>query len=226
VFFRTLKNFIEIYGNSVATGLDFKAVLEENSGMDFTDYFDQWYFGAGYPIYEASWEQEDGVLNLYSMQSPSSESNPLFKMSMEFLISYEGGDTVIRVFQEKNQELYQIPMIPEVKSVVIDPNNQVLNLVKDQLKGASASLGSLPFSIYPNPNEGMFFFKSLSGKDEHIDVDVEIYDLSGKLVYGESFKGCLPFMDYGINTQNLATGAYFVRFRTEAGETLLKMMVR
>ena len=226
IFFRTLRDFIEIYADSVATGLDFKAVLEENSGMDFTDFFEQWYFGAGYPIYEASWEQVDGVLNLYSMQSPSSESNPLFKMSMEFLISYEGGDTLLRVFQDESQELYLIPMIPEVKSVVIDPNNHVLNLVKDQRKGAPASLESQPFSIYPNPNEGMFSFKSLSGRDEHMDVGVEIYDLSGKLVYGKSFESCMPFKDYGIDTHDLATGAYFVRFRTEAGETLLKMMVR
>ena len=226
VFFRTLRDFIEIYADSVATGLDFKAVLEENSGMDFTDFFKQWYFGAGYPIYEASWEQQDGMLYLYSTQSPSSETNPLFKMSMEFLISHEAGDTLLRVFQDENQELYQIPMIHEVNSVVIDPGNQVLNLIKDQRKGTAASLGSQPFSIYPNPNEGMFSFKSLTGRDEHIDVGVEIYDLAGKLVYGKSFEGCMPFMEYAIYTHDLATGAYFVRFRTEAGESLINMMVR
>ena len=64
IFFETLRIFIAVYADSVATGLDFKAVLEETSGMDFTDFFDQWYFGAGYPIYETSREQQDGVLTL------------------------------------------------------------------------------------------------------------------------------------------------------------------
>ena len=41
VFFLTLRNFIDRYANDVATGLDFKEVLEETSGMDFTDFFNQ-----------------------------------------------------------------------------------------------------------------------------------------------------------------------------------------
>ena len=226
VFFKTLRDFVNIHANSVATGLDFKAVLEENSGMDFTDFFDQWYFGAGYPIYEASWEQQDGILSLYSIQTSSSETNPLFKMSMEFKIYHEAGDTVIRVFQDENQEIFHIPVPHQVNSIVIDPNNQVLNQVKGQAKGIRITGGSQAFRIYPNPNKGVFTFKSLSDREERTIVDVEIYSIAGKLVYRERFAGCMPFKEYGVRPDGLTGGPYIVRFRSESGEEVLKMMVQ
>lgn len=226
IFFETLREFLEIYADSVATGLDFKAVLEENSGMDFTDFFNQWYFGAGYPIYDVGWEQEDGILSISSTQHPSAESNPLFKMSMEYRIIHEAGDTLVRVFHESNQELYHIPIIHKVIDVVTDPRNQVLILMKEEEKRAWAPAEPEAFSIYPNPNNGAFTFKSLGDVDEAKDVKMQIFDLTGQLVYAEVFESCLPFMEYGPRSLNLNTGVYFVRFRSAEQETLIKMMIR
>ncbi|TFH22027.1 MAG: hypothetical protein E4H10_14410, partial [Bacteroidia bacterium] len=107
LFFLTLRNFLDRYGNDVATGLDFKEVLEETSGTDFTDFFNQWYFGVGYPIYNVSWEQQDQIVTLHSTQSTSSTQTSLFRMSMEYRIFHEGGDTVVRVFHGANEESYQ-----------------------------------------------------------------------------------------------------------------------
>lgn len=225
IFFETLRDFLTIYADSVATGLDFKAVLEAHSGMDFTDFFKQWYFGAGYPIYETSWTQEDGFLNLRSIQSPSSDSNPLFKMSMEYKIIHEGGESLIRVFQEKQDELYQIPMTHKVSSVVTDPDMQVLRLIKEQEKGAREPREEQFFGIFPNPNQGLFSFQLLFDQEEYTKVDVEIYNLAGEKVYTKHFEGCLPYKHYGLSPDALSPGAYIVSFRSGSVEEILKMMV-
>jgi hypothetical protein len=224
VFFETLRNFIDTHADSVATGLDFKAVLEETSGMDFTDFFNQWYFGAGYPIYETSWEQQDGVLTIYSLQTSSSETNPLFKMSMEYRIHHEEGDTLVRVFQDESQEVFRFPMIHSVDSIVLDPRNQVLNQVKDQVKGARVE--AIPFlvSIHPNPNNGIFQFTLISDGDE--EVDVEIYRVTGELIHRESIEGCMPNVEYGIHPDGLTTGVYLVQFRSGLHVEIIKMMVQ
>ncbi|MEX0986567.1 MAG: M1 family metallopeptidase, partial [Bacteroidales bacterium] len=49
LFFDVLKSYTELYSDSVATAVDFREVLELKSGMDFTCFFDQWYYGTGYP---------------------------------------------------------------------------------------------------------------------------------------------------------------------------------
>ncbi len=57
LFFQVLHEYTDLYADSVATGLDFMNVLNDVSGMDFTDFFDQWYFGEGYPTYSVVWSQ-------------------------------------------------------------------------------------------------------------------------------------------------------------------------
>ncbi|MEN8156122.1 MAG: M1 family aminopeptidase [Bacteroidota bacterium] len=223
LFFETFRNFIDRYGDSVATGLDFKAVLEETSGMDFTDFFNQWYFGAGYPIYEASWDQQGDLLNLHSTQTTSSETNTLFKMSMEYMIHYEGGDTLFRVFHDENQERYQFTLDHTVDSITIDPNDQVLNQEVGYVKKSAGIEPATPFSIYPNPNHGTFTFKSLSNREER--VVVEIYTVSGAKVFSETYKNCMPLTDYGVDTEGLGRGLYFVRLRSDGEDDVLKMVV-
>jgi len=78
VFFETLTSFLETYANDVATGLDFKAVLEETSGMDFTDFFDQWYYGKGFPTFNLFWHSQNDTLYIESLQETSTATTPLF----------------------------------------------------------------------------------------------------------------------------------------------------
>jgi len=223
LFFQALRTFIGTYADSVATGLDFKAVLEETSGMDFTDFFNQWYFGAGFPIFETSWEQQDGMLDLYVNQTGSSAGNPLFKMSMEYRVVFAQGDTLIRVFHDENQEHYRIPVNGQVQDVIIDPGNQVLKEITGQEKGRVPLDNHSSFSLYPNPNQGVFSFKSALEGEE--DVQVEIYSITGRLILESRFEGCMPYMQHELNTGGLNTGIYFVRFSTASHEEIIKMMV-
>jgi aminopeptidase N len=215
VLFLTLRNFVDRYANDVATGLDFKEVLEETSGMDFTDFFNQWYFGEGYPIYEVTWSQAGGTLTFHSTQSASSTLTPLFKMSMEYRILHSEGDTVVRVFQGANEETYQFNMPYDVTGIVVDPFNQVLDGETVVKKAAREEEGDPLFFIAPNPSNGDFFFTlKAQGGDEAVDqVVVEILDVTGQQLERSRFNGCLPYMEYTVKLKNPVRGIYFVRFR-------------
>lgn len=227
VFFLTLRNFLDRYANDVATGLDFMEVLEETSGMDFSDFFNQWYFGAGYPIYDVTWEQQGGTLTLHSTQSTSSTRTPLFKMSMEYTIFHAEGDTTVRVFHGASEETYQFNIPYGVTSIVIDPHNQVLDGVNEVTKSALSGEGAPRFSIAPNPNRGSFFFSLKEEMDDETvnQVIVEVLDATGKLVYGSTYSGCMPFMEYAVELGNPVRGIYFVRFRYENRVEVQKVLV-
>lgn len=225
VFFLTLRNFIDRYANDVATGLDFKEVLEETSGMDFTDFFNQWYFGAGYPIYDVTWEQQDQTVSLHSTQSASSTQTPLFRMSMEYRITHTGGDTVVRVFHGASEETYQFQVPHEVTGVLIDPYNQVLDGVAEEKKSTSEEVPI--FSLSPNPNRGTFSFRLLDvAGDETVDrVAVEIFTGTGQLVYRGTYQGCVPYMEYPVNMEHPVRGLYYARFRCGNRIEMLKVLV-
>jgi len=222
LFFETLNNFLDEYANHVATGLDFKEVLEETSGMDFTDFFDQWYFGVGFPIYALQWEQVGGTLNLEVEQSGSSESNPLFLMSMEYGIYYPGGDSTIRVFHETPQESYQIAFSHPVDSIVIDPDNWVLNEVHANARKSGEKGAEIDVEITPNPNPGTFSFSLPQWEG---DVSVKVYNASGQMVYSRQFEGCMPHMDYSVDLASAKRGLHIISFGYGTRHVVKKIMV-
>jgi len=223
VFFGTLNNFLVEYADDVATGLDFKAVLEETSGMDFFDFFDQWYFGYGFPVYTIEWEQQENILNLRSAQRGSSELTPLFKMSMEYKIFYAGGDSTIRVNHLNNEESYQLPFSHPVDSIQIDPDNRVLNEVAGNARKSGKKSVGIDFSISPNPTSGMFLFKP--ALEWEGDVSVMIYNASGQLVYSRNFEGCMPHLEYVIDLAGRSRGLHIIRFSYGNTHTAKKIMV-
>jgi aminopeptidase N len=225
VFFLTLRNFLDRYANDVATGLDFKEVLEETSGMDFTDFFNQWYFGAGYPIYDVSWEQQDQSVSLHSTQTTSSALTPLFRMSMEYKLIHSGGDTVVRVFHGASEESYQFSVPYPVSGVVIDPNNQVVDGVAEAKK--STSEDAPVFSVAPNPNQGSFSFRlhDVAGDETFDGLDIEIFNVVGQVVYRGRYEACLPYMDYPVQMEHPVRGLYYVRFSCGNRVEMKKMLV-
>lgn len=228
LFYLSLRNYLDRYANDVATGMDFKESLEETSGMDFTDFFDQWYFGAGYPIYEVSWEQQGSQLTINSIQSTSSTATPLFKMSMEYTIYHTEGDTTVRVFHDENIESFQFHVPYTVTGIGIDTRNRVLDGQAPTKKRTGTAEESLLFSIAPNPSNGRFFFRLdnkrgiLEAYEDMRDhkVLVEVLDLSGRTFYRKLFEGCIPSLDYEVKLEDSLKGIYITRFiygkKTEA----------
>jgi len=228
LFYLSLRNYIDRYANNVATGMDFKEVLEETSGMDFTDFFNQWYFGAGYPIYEVQWDQQGSTVTLQSTQSGSSSITPLFNMSMEYSIIYAGGDTTIRVFHDENVESYEFDFPYVVTGIEIDPDNHVLDGVREEIKGALADEDFPLFSIAPNPNPGAFHFSLVEDVDDEsgTPVQLEILDLSGKIVHRCNYSGCMPFTEYAVKLEEPVRGIYFVRFSYKNRVEVQKLLVK
>ncbi|MEZ5082175.1 MAG: M1 family metallopeptidase [Bacteroidales bacterium] len=130
LFFRTLYEFQQEYKDSLATGMDFKEVCEEVSGLDFDDFFNQWYIGEGFPIYDLTWWQHEDTLFIDAYQNTSTTITPLFKTSMEYMAIFAGGDTTFRVYQSSNDTVYKFILSEEVTNIAIDPNNWILNQVE------------------------------------------------------------------------------------------------
>jgi hypothetical protein len=127
LFFKTLHDFQEEFRDSLATGMDFKSVCENVSGIDFTDFFNEWYFGEGFPIYTLTWSQYGDSLALEVEQSTSTDITPIFHIPMEYRVYWEGGDSTFRFDQVSNDTTYSVILPHEVTGIVIDPANWVLN---------------------------------------------------------------------------------------------------
>ena len=129
LFFNTLKNFQQQFKDSVATANDFKQVAENTSGKNFTDFFNQWYYGEGYPTFNIAYSKQgaDTLILAVNQTVSASTVTPFFKGLYEFRVTSAQGDTTVKVNLSFNNQQFKFYYPKTPNGVVIDPNNWVVN---------------------------------------------------------------------------------------------------
>lgn len=220
LFFALLKTYQQQFAYSTANTLEFKALLEQMSGKDFTQVFNQWFYGEGYPTFTVKWNQIGDTLYLKSTQTTSVARTPLFITPVEYLVKFGQDDTIIKVYHEQLAEVYKLPVNGVVTSMQIDPRNWIINqgtVAKDiTLNGIEEdNTGTATFKYYPNPATSSITIETSLTEMKNI----HIVDITGKEV--------LVSTHNVIDVSLLQSGLYIVRIETtdnrfSAGQLLIK----
>jgi aminopeptidase N len=127
-FWKGIRNYYRKYRDSNATVADFRREMEEASGKDLKDFFDQWLFKPGTLKYKGSWRYESDrkqvTLRLDQVQTDGS----LFRMPVEFAVHYPGQSKPLMVTVEANarSNSFSIDVAGAPEKVTIDPNVWIL----------------------------------------------------------------------------------------------------
>jgi hypothetical protein len=200
----------------VATGEDFKAILEEKSQIDFSCFFQQWYYGEGYPVFQVFWEQQGDSLLIRSEQTGTTAGiTPLFQMPFELeIILSRGHSQRVRLMQETNLEEFSVPVEGMVERIVFDPDNHLLKTATVLQKLPEGK----PFRYGPNPVAGELIIQFANV----LSIDaVRITSLSG----GEIYKTTHANNPLTLNLSSLADGPYLLEI-TSASETYQERIVK
>jgi len=203
LFFEVLRNFQEKFADSLASAPDFINVLNETSGKDFNEFFQQWYYGEGYPVYSVSYKQNNNGLELTSIQTTSMPGvTPFFKMNLPFKLFFnDGSDSTIILFQETNNTTFTIPIIKIIDSIQVDPEKWTLKKV-ESIIGIKENIGLLHLSVLPNPAINKLIITADIGLINRITIS----GLFGNKVVEFSFMQPI----YSIDVSGLSPGVYFI----------------
>lgn len=148
LFFEILRSYLDQLGTGHALGEDFRNMLESGSGMDFSCFFDQWYYGEGYPIFNIQWYQDGDSLRIHVEQSASApDVTPLFKTPFDLEIKYaEGPSFRMTLMQDQQVEAFSVPADGVVSEVLFDPDRWLLKTA------------NVIQTIPPYSNNGAFIF--------------------------------------------------------------------
>jgi aminopeptidase N len=221
LFFEVLNSFQTKYKDSVATGIDFKNELELQTGIDFDPFFEQWYFGEGYPTYALKWNQVGNDLFVkISHITSASNVTPTFTNPLEVRFIRVGlGDTIIRFNINSNNELFVISEMGQItNSISIDPNNWVINQVASILQ--DNTLGSInleeesKIEVYPNPTDGVFQILNLNQ-----NAEIKIFNTNGQLLLS---KNIAP--NDSIDIQEFSMGTYILDISFKENKRRIKLL--
>ncbi len=225
LFFQTLRDFQVNYEDSTAHGIDFRNKLEENSGINFTPMFEQWYFGEGYPTYSVGWKQvgNDAIIEInHSASKPA--ITPTFTNPIELKLNRTPlQDTIIRFDITSNSDVFYLSNLGTLSTsatAIIDPNNWVINGVgsvsqDNSLSWSGIHENTLPsVTIYPNPSNGSIFVTGLESGE------IVLRDMSGRIVYEGSF-----LENAVLDVENLSSGSYVAELiNSEQAVRLIKLI--
>jgi len=224
-FFAGIQNYLQdaslSYGYAKTS--DLKHHLEVSGNQDLTEFFDDWFYGEGYPKYDMKVKQLDQLnLEITLDQSQSDASVSFYEMPVPIRVYYADGTSFDYVLNDTvNNQVFSLTTKNYIDSIAFDPERHIActyvisssNVGINDLANANSSI-----TIYPNPVED---YLSIQTKDNDIQ-SIELYNAAGKLLEKQDFKK--GSTEVKINMLNYVTGCYFVRITCTNVTTMKKIL--
>lgn len=186
---------------------DLKNSLLQSTGKDFTEFFNDWIYGQGYPTYQIRWNQtSDDMLRIKVSQTQSHSSVSFFEMPLPIKVNCNGGQVAYLTLDHttNNQNFANLINFP-VSSIQFNYENQIIQrnstVTKDTSILAVDDSSKDAVKIYPNPVKNQL---SVSGISK--DQNFEIFSIDGKLIKKGSISSGKP-----VDVTSLSKGVYIFK---------------
>jgi len=187
LFFGALRDYLDQYGEGLATGEDFREVLEAHSGIDFSCFFEQWYYGEGFPRFQVHWGQEGDSLVIRSEQNAVVPAvTPFFRTPFDIEIRYlDGNSEKVRLMQDAPVVDTSIAVAGPVDDLLFDPDGwllksvSVVNLIpeygteKQYVIGPNPVLDELRVKFQNNPRIERVVITNMAGQEVWSAVNMD-----------------------------------------------------
>ncbi|MEZ4687522.1 MAG: M1 family metallopeptidase [Bacteroidia bacterium] len=127
VFRASISNYYSRYALKNASSEDFIAVVEEVSGQNLDQFFEQWLHWPGIPKIEGSWEAKNGKLKLCFEQK---QEQGLYELPLEIEVWEKDSKPMkVTVLLNKKKQTYTYALSGKdstVEKVILDPDTWIL----------------------------------------------------------------------------------------------------
>ncbi len=212
VFFDILQTYQQTFADSTAHAADMKAIMESISGIDFTNYFNEWYYGQGFPTYSIEWNQINSAVYIQVDQSTSmSGVTPFFTNDLEVAITDNLGNTTVYRLSDiyGSSTLHYVNFPGEILSIEIDPNNYIINadgaIVENTSLVGIEEVPESALTIYPSPATTELTVESTETDTYQLINTTGQVVSTGNLVAGKNI----------IDISNLSAGVYLIKTSAE-----------
>ncbi len=191
---------------------DFRDFLSSYTGRDFTDFFNDWIYGEGYPIYQIRWTQNptSKKLTFQVGQTRSSSSVSFFELPLPIKVSGSGGQTAYFVLDHtSNNQYFTQDVNFDVTNVTFNYEKQIITKGSTVTKDNNLAVNDINqknIIVYPNPAKS---FIKISGLQK--STDYEIFSVDGKFI-----KKGISNPDSEINISTLVKGTYVLKFNNQS----------
>ena len=211
IFYQAIRDYLEdpflIY--NYAKTPDLINHFEFVADTSLSNFFADWYYGEGYPIYSVEWEQDEMKnVMLKIFQSQSHSSVDFFEMHIEIKFYGEGKDSSLIFHNTDDAQMFSASLDFMIDSIKFDPEQWIItsqvSIINSIEKTATSS-----FAFYPNPASEKIFIENQLNLS---NFDVAIFSIDGKKLYSKNVNNYEKIVE--ISLSNLSSGLYFLEIKT------------
>lgn len=207
-FFEACRNYLQEYHDGFTRTKDFQKHLEAVSGKSLDGFFEDWFYGEGYPSYTINWEQQQDSVILWIDQVQSDPSVAYFEMPVP-IAAYRFGIVADTVFQHTydHQRFAMYVGTNQISQLLFDQDKWILSKGNKVIKVITGvgELDASSMTIYPNPASDYIEISNAGAIDE-----VEFISASGIRV-------ARKVSDTRISLDGLTPGFYSLVLRDREG---------
>lgn len=210
-FFQGLQNFLIepdlSYG--YAKTPDLIAVMEDASGEDLIEFFDDWIYNEGYPRYTIEWNQPNpDDVRIVINQTQSHPSVSYFEAPVPLRIFGTEGEIIDIVLDNTiNEEVFIENVGFTVGLIAFDPDYHLISRNNNVVLGIGDHQISNQFELYPNPANSVIHIN----KPDEVQIEkIQIFDVLGRLILE-------PKIQDQILIEQLSSGIHIVKIETNYG---------
>jgi aminopeptidase N len=225
-FFNALRQYQKdpavIYGFA-ETG-DFKRNLEQVSGKNLTQFFNQWYSGQGYPSYTVRWSQlGSSTVKIKMDQSTSHSSVPFFAMPVALKFKNGTQEKTVVVDNNFNGEVFMKEIGFVADTVLVDPELWLISKNNHAVKETIVNTGAGVVDIFPVPIQEplTIFMHDFEGGS----AMVAIFSSTGQLVFRREIGLVNGAELLKLSTAYWAKGVYSLKI-IAGGKTIVKQIIK
>ncbi|WP_346856119.1 M1 family aminopeptidase [uncultured Draconibacterium sp.] len=208
-FFKALTSYFadEKIANGFALTEDWIIHIEAEGDTTLTEFFNDWFYGEGYPIYSIHYRQ-NGFDSLFIelAQSTSHSSVDFFEMPVPIRVygNNKTDSADFRLAHTSNHQQFVLSPGFKVDEIKIDPENRILCMT-DQIVNAPFRFVQNELQIYPNPSHSRVTIRIPA--TEKLE-QIRLISINGDCIryYSGNTKE--------IDLNDLANGTYFLQIKT------------
>jgi aminopeptidase N len=181
-FFEGLRNYFNdpAVANGFATTQQFVQHMENAGDTTLTEFFADWYFGEGFPIYSVSHRQESPeILHIQLSQTTSEQSVDFFEMPVPVRVyNFDKTDSAdFRLINTENNQEFTVNPGFEISELKIDPDYWLISKTAEIVTTPFIKI-SEEFHVFPNPFRNKLNVIQTTGNKA---LQISIFAADGKL---------------------------------------------
>ncbi len=219
-FFSGIQSYLAAFANDYAYTTDFQHHMELAAGISLQEFFNDWIYGEGYPIYALHYDQdESGLITMDISQTSSHQSVDFFEMHLPVKFVGSDADTTFVFHNTYDGERFTCDPGFAVEEVVFDPERNIISVEANISTGIDNVLVEKEIRVYPNPVDDVLF---VDIPERLLVTGYWLLDINGKVVAGHGTRDT----GYGIRVSRLSPGVYFVEVDLGGKKVVRKVLVR